>query len=112
MVTVMVTLRLQSFNQIDITHRRVFLIVLAHLFFAVFMYGFLVNATILNIVERKNTQEEVRILNSLIGELESEYSFLRSRISYEEAYARGFKEPKEKVYASRKQLVRNITITF
>lgn len=79
------------------------------LFFSVFLmfliYGYFVNATIVNIIERKVTEERAGELIAEISNLESEYGSLRSRITYKYAYSLGFEQPKRQVFALYKQLV-------
>lgn len=79
------------------------------LFFSVFLmfliYGYFVNATIVNIVERKVTEERAGELIAEIGNLESEYGSLRRRITYNYAYSLGFKQPEKQIFALYKQLV-------
>jgi len=108
----MVRALLQFFNATTFTQRKIFWIIVTHLFFAIVAYGFFVNATILNIVERRDIQQELRTLVSVTGELESRYNSLRNRISYEEAYALGFSDPGRQIYAARSKLVRNTNVIY
>lgn len=55
-------------------------------------YAYLVNKTVLNIVEREKSQQELVALHSRLGELEAEHIALKNKISPEFAATLGFKE--------------------
>jgi len=76
------------------------------------VYGYLVNATIINIVERKALERDAGDLVAMITDLEIENGELRKYITYEYAYSIGYVQPKGKTFASAKQLVGNISIGF
>ncbi|MEX0933804.1 MAG: hypothetical protein WD003_00895 [Candidatus Paceibacterota bacterium] len=73
-------------------------------------YGYLVNALIINIVQRESLEHEMGELIAQVGELEREYGALRSYITYQKAYILGFNEPRNQVFASQRQLVGNLGI--
>lgn len=57
-----------------------------------FFYGYFVNSTVLNIVERRNIQNELEVLSSTFSTLESKYLALAAKIDIEFAYILGFTE--------------------
>ncbi len=75
-----------------------------------FLYAYFVNSTILNIVERKNTSNQITLLSSNVSELESEYFALSNKIDLPYIYSLGFKDasPHTK-YASRKALTKRLS---
>ena len=72
----------------------------------VLLYGYFVNAAILNIVTRQHAAEELQGLQSVVADLESRYSTLRGEVTRERARALGFVEPKNQTFTSEKRLVR------
>ena len=85
--------------------RRILWSLIGVLFFVLLFYGYFVNATIINIVGRQNTLQEVNALESLIGDLESQYSNLRNVLTHDYASSLGFNEPDDQIFVSQKQLV-------
>jgi hypothetical protein len=67
--------------------------------FAVYVYY--VNAAIVNIVERKHTEAQSRVVAAHISELETQYYALRSDITSEHATELGFVESDATVFALR-----------
>ena len=78
------------------------------LFVVVLLYGYFVQATIYNIVERTNIREQSKQMNFSIGELESEYNVIKNKFTYDYARSLGFREHKKQIFATRKQLAENI----
>jgi len=72
----------------------------------VLLYGYFVNAAILNIVTRQHAAEELQGLQSVVADLESRYSTLRGEVTRERARVLGFVEPKNQTFTSEKRLVR------
>src|SRR3989344_3478930 len=94
-------------THISITRKKL-MWALAGLFaLTVLVYGYLVNATIMNIVERKEAAQEIAFMRSSIGGLESQYNVLRNTLTYEYAKALGFSESREKIFIVSKQIVQN-----
>ena len=75
------------------------------LFASILFYGYFVNGTILNIVSRQQSSEELKSVQSLVSDLEFRYSTLRGNITREHARALGFVEPKKQTFVSEKRLV-------
>lgn len=94
------------FKQINIQEKRILWYLVGALFFVLLFYGYFVNATIINIVDRQNIIKEVYSLESLIGDMEAQYNNLRSILTYEHAALIGFNEPSNQIFVSQKQLVR------
>lgn len=65
-------------------------------------YGYLVNKTILNIVDRESIEENIITLNSKISESEFEYIALKNQVNIDYAYSLGFDDAKNMKFASRK----------
>lgn len=65
-------------------------------------YGYLVNKTILNIVDRETIEENIIALNSKISESEFEYIALKNQVNIDYAYSVGFNDAKNMKFASRK----------
>lgn len=56
------------------------------------MYGYYLSGTVFNIVGRKVTEEEIRMLSSTVADLEVEYLTLDKAITLDKATELGFKE--------------------
>lgn len=68
---------------------------------AVFLlYGYMVNSTIVNIVERKSAETTYSEVTARISELESQYANLRAEITPQYAQAHGFVEPASQSFVS------------
>lgn len=57
-----------------------------------FLYIFLVNRTIMNVVARSNTQKSISSISTTVGDLEGTYLTLQSMITIDLAYQKGFKD--------------------
>ncbi len=64
------------------------------------IYGYFVNATIVNIVERQTGERIEGELTAAIGDLEARYARLRTDMTYERAQALGFSEPPNRTFVS------------
>ena len=78
-----------------------FWIAMALLFVLIALYGYLVNTTIVHIVDRKAAENNTATVLANISELEAEYLGLKKGITREFAYSLGFKDPKNVVYVIR-----------
>lgn len=67
--------------------------VLAVLLF--FSYGYFIEASVGNIVERKNVEKDIALLNSSLGSLELNYVALKETVGVQKAYELGFVETKK-----------------
>ena len=97
-----------TLRQINTVEKRLLWVLLVILFVVVILYGYFVQATIYNIVERTNIREQSKQLNFNIGELESEYNLIKNKFTYDYAHSLGFWEPEKQIFATRKQLAENI----
>jgi hypothetical protein len=95
-------------NKIPLTEKKLVIGLVASFVMLFMLYGYLVNATIVNIVEREHFEEEMGELIAEVGMLEGEYGTLRSSITYQGAQMLGFQEPSRQVFASQRQLVGNL----
>lgn len=69
-----------------------------------FMYIFLIQKAIVNVVEREKIIKEIKEKSSNINELETEYLSLKSVINIELAHTKGFKDPENIAYISKKPI--------
>jgi hypothetical protein len=53
-------------------------------------YAYLLNKTIMNVVVREKTEQQIATLSSVIGELEFEHMTAKNKITLELAYEKGF----------------------
>lgn len=102
---------IEKFNT-DHFKKKLFWILVVSLFFSVIFYAYLVNQTVLNIVERENIQDEITTLNSRISELEFKYIALKNNINLEYAHSLGFINAKNVKFASRKLSGDGLSINF
>ena len=93
---------------INTTEKKLFLGLIFAVISMFFVYGYFVNATIINIVERKSAETRTGELITVISDLEMEHGSLRKRITLNYARSIGFIEPKHQTFASHKQLVKNV----
>jgi len=89
------------FQQLDTIEKRIFWGLCATILVLLFMYGYFVNTTVLNIVERKNLEEGLESLRSTFSSLESEYLALTGKIDTEFAKSLGFNETKNVKFVTR-----------
>lgn len=98
----------QTFKKISnvatTNERRIFYVLLSLIAAVAFFYGFFVQQTIVNVVEREKGLKEVRVVNSRIGDLESAYIAIKNNITIDLAYERGFKDAVTTEYISKNEL--------
>jgi len=82
--------------------RKIFWFLSVFVITSIIFYGFLVNQTVINIVERENIQDEITMLNSEISGLEFDYIALKNEINLKYAYSVGFEDAKNVEFASRR----------
>ena len=102
----------QLFKQLNTIEKKVFWAIVLSLFLSILAYGYLVNATIVNIVLRKSIEQEAGRVSSAIGDFESEYSSLRNHLNHKHAYSLGFNDPEIQTFALRKHLVKNVPVIY
>ena len=66
---------------------------LAFMFVSLLVYGYLVNQTVHNVVERRSLMSDMTRLQSEVSDLEAKYIEGRASVTYEDARALGFTEP-------------------
>lgn len=71
------------------------------------LYGYLVKATVVDIVARQQAQTISSEISSDIGVSETEYHELQNKITYQYALTLGFREPAKKSFAFRKRFVQS-----
>lgn len=79
--------------------RMMFLFLMIILGFSFFLYLVFVGQTIVNIVERKNIENENRVLSSRVNKLELSYLSETNKIDLALAYSLGFQDSKNTVFA-------------
>lgn len=76
--------------------------VLATLLVIIFaVYVYLINKTVMNVVAREQTEQDIAQLSGTLGELEFKYITLKNIITLDLAYERGFQETSPKAFISR-----------
>jgi hypothetical protein len=74
------------------------------------VYGYFVKQTIVNVVERKEIEEEMADSGSRVSNLEVTYIELENKIDLDFAYFLGYKEAGNVRFISRNSLAKNITL--
>lgn len=77
-------------------------------FFGLYLY--FVNMTIINVVERQNTEKNIASLNSRISDMESNLLGLNKKINFEYAVSKGFVKIASEKYVPRKVLSVNLSM--
>jgi len=84
--------------------QRVFFFSLILLVFVSFsLYMFFLGRTIFDLVDRKNIEEEIRLANSRISELELHVLEYNSKVTLQKAHDLGFINNKDPKFVSRKK---------
>lgn len=74
-------------------------------------YALLVNRTVMNVVAREKTEDEIASLTSHVGDLEFKEMSLRGTITMETAYALGFNEAPEITFIARSGDSKNLSLS-
>ncbi|HAS80618.1 MAG: hypothetical protein UR25_C0002G0050 [Candidatus Nomurabacteria bacterium GW2011_GWE1_32_28] len=104
------SLKLKSYaNNVNIIdngnlNRKILNIMLWIIAFLTFSYVFFLGNVVFDIVERKSLETYARTLSNDVGDLELEYLSMSQKVDLNLAYSLGFKEIKNKEYATRKAL--------
>jgi hypothetical protein len=85
----------------SISTKSVFYIMLALIVMMFSMYVYLVNATVMNVVARQDTERAISSLSTSIGELEFKYIGLKNSVTLELAHAKGFKDTSPSSFLAR-----------
>lgn len=75
-----------------------------------FTYGYFIETSVGNIVERKNVEKEIALLNSTLGSLELDYVALKETVGAQKARELGFVEVKEVAFVEKAS--ENVKLTF
>ncbi len=89
--------------QLNIHYTKVIFAVLGvALFLLLFLYSFFINASVLNIVERKSIEKKLVETNSYVSSLETEYFNNINNMNLDFALSLGFNEVSSSNFAYRK----------
>ncbi len=100
-MTKIVTIAYQVSHQY---RERIFVILVAAILLTAFSYAFLLQKTIVNVVEREKISKEIRTASADTGSLEEKYFSLKNTITLDLAYAKGLKNADTISYISKKPL--------
>ena len=89
---------------------RTSIIAIVLLCFAIFSYLYFLNNAILNVVKRKNVEQEITELNSRVIGMENKYISMESEISLERAVALGFHEVSKPLFVARQSGVKSLSL--
>ncbi len=93
------TLRSTSFGNIE---EKAFFLLVTLILFSVSLYIYFISGTILSVVDRTSASSEIKILNTKVSTLESEYmSSLDTTTNLEEVKKMGYSEISKIDYISR-----------
>jgi hypothetical protein len=81
--------------------QKMFWLLSALIFCSLVFYMYVISSTILNIVARETSERDVKLVNSSISELESEYIALGKGLDLNNAKNLGYREVSEIDYVSR-----------
>lgn len=84
--------------------KRIFVILVSSIILAAISYAFLLQKTIVNIVEREKISKEIKAISVDVGSLEEKYFSLKNTITLDLAYAKGLKNADTVSYISKKPL--------
>jgi len=96
-----------KFNNIEYSKLAVLGLILL-LFTMVSMYSYLINASVLNVVERKNIEKAISRLGSNVSGLETEYFVKVDSVDIGLAMSMGFKETGDTAFAVRKTMAKQL----
>jgi hypothetical protein len=69
------------------------------------LYGYFVSKSITNVLLRAELEQNIATINTDISELEFEYLDKKNTISIQFAYAKGFKDIRDKQFVARKSFL-------
>ncbi len=92
---------------IRISEKHVVVFLVGTILFLAGMYGFLVSSSIVNVVVRKEIEQEISRSYSRMSEIESEYLLLTNAITPSLAHELGFSDIQNKVFVTRTSVTRN-----
>ncbi|MDD4803653.1 MAG: hypothetical protein PHN69_00575 [Candidatus Pacebacteria bacterium] len=89
----------KQIERIEYREKNIFWIFFCIFIFFLFSYGFIVNKTIANAINKQQMEEEILILNSDINSMESSYLSLKKDVTIDLAIAKGFIKNSQEKYA-------------
>ena len=90
--------------------KRILNTILASFGFLAICYVFFLGNTVFNIIERRVSETDARSLLNEVGNLESEYLNVSSKVDANLAESMGFKETKDKYYAVRMKPIGSLIV--
>ncbi len=96
-----------KFNSIGYS-KLIVLSLLILLFAMISVYSYLINASVLSVVERKNIEKTISSIGSNVSVLETEYFTKVDGINMELAMSMGFSEKKNNSFAVRKTMAKKL----
>ena len=79
-------------NKFMLSNGAMFFVALGIFVSIFFLYVYLVNRTVVNVVARQNAERNISALSASVGDLESKYMAEKNGITLQLALAKGFKE--------------------
>lgn len=95
--------------QCNTFEKKLFIGLIIALFSLAGVYVYLVNETVLHVVERRNLEQDMSELASYVTELELVHLELDNTVTLEQAHERGFSEVTGVTYLTRDSLAQNIS---
>lgn len=90
----------RQIDRIEYREKNIIRVLFSVFIFLLISYGFLVNNTILNAVNRQKLEKEISILDSTINSLEFNYLSVKNSITLDLALSKGFVQVKDEKYVS------------
>ena len=87
--------------QVPTPNKLSFILVWALTFIMAVTYAYFVNQTVMNIVERKNVENQIATLESDVSNLEFDFIAQKNTINLEFAYSQGFEDILDTRYITR-----------
>ena len=97
-------MRKKSTAQSIVIGKRVFSVLLSLLFIFAMLYVYFISSSIVNILVREDTEQDIAEISSQISGLEARYLELKNEITIEYAYAKGFHDVADKQFTARASL--------
>jgi len=92
--------------------RTLFFVLLSLLVLVFLAYVFLVNKTVMNVVERERVEKDIASLSSSMGELEFKYIGLKNSITLDLAYEKGFSDAIPTSFLAREKSVPGLSYNY
>ena len=82
--------------------RRLFYVALSILICMFGAYMYLVSASVVNVIVRKETDQEIAQINARLSELETAYIEAKDMVNLDTALSRGFSKTPDRVFVTKK----------